>query len=342
MAWSLEGKASRRTPGQGDYTQDGRRFRTRPGLFDTSQTEDGQAGSTTRRGMGKEQRPSTRPEADSEEGLLTPLSPVPDEPAVPRPTPPGTRRPPVPSEEPLLPDPWATLENTHPEEPKSVPIPPAPRPPTPAFPQPRVQVPRTALPDAAPSTVTVRAATEPAQADSESLDTLPLTDAATQARQSLDRVMADLDRATSHEQVMELLAQKILPCSTLIVVFLLRKGLATGMSASGTEAEPETVRSMVFNLASSPLFQRATNSLTVEVELAEKDTLQQIISNHLRAPLPQEVLLATVALKGRALNLVCVHAEVGRHFDAHARSIYHRLTEKAAQTYARLIREQKR
>lgn len=153
---------------------------------------------------------------------------------------------------------------------------------------------------------------------------------------------AQLERATSKDEVAATLLRAGSDRPSVAVLFLVRGDSATALAARGSTLPAEEVARLLLPLPASPLFRAATEQGRPARGSALEDPMQQVISGFLRAPAAEEACVAPVMLARRAVNILCVQSPHPARLPAGIEEALAELCARAAAAYGRLIRELKR
>lgn len=159
---------------------------------------------------------------------------------------------------------------------------------------------------------------------------------------SLAELSRALEGVTSRDEVTRLLVQKIIPQTSLNVLFLIRGEMIVGLTAGGTSLSVEEIQKLVMPCSASHLFQQAITTREVVQGLANTDPFQQVIAGFMRVSTPEEVCIVPIVVGTRVINLLCSQTPAGCKFLEDAPKILAELGEKAAKAYVRLIRDLKK
>jgi hypothetical protein len=150
-----------------------------------------------------------------------------------------------------------------------------------------------------------------------------------------------MERAETRDAVIELLVRPYLSQVTLSVLFVARGESAVGLRAFGTDVSALRLKALSLPLTTPSLLQESFASRQVVRGTVEGDPVQQVIARHLRSSGAEEVWIAPVCLGERVVNLLCLHVAAGVRMVDSVGDDLTLMCVKAAECYARLIRESK-
>jgi hypothetical protein len=159
--------------------------------------------------------------------------------------------------------------------------------------------------------------------------------------EGLAAVRIALSKARDRNTVAALAVRPVLSCPSLYAVFRIHKEVAMALAAAPSSVPAAEVRRLELPLSPGSLLQRAEKSAELTRGAASADPLQKVLSAYLRAPEPDQVLVAPVVVSRRVVSLICVQLPAGTTVDEAEVGNLRELASAVAGAYVRLIREAK-
>lgn len=157
----------------------------------------------------------------------------------------------------------------------------------------------------------------------------------------LSRVIQQLEQAAERDTLLRVLVSPVLEQASLIVLLLVRKQLAVGLAAHGTDVTEEEIKSLMVPLNTPSILQHALVQKRASLGTVGDDSMLRMISTFLRQSDVHQGCVTPICLGDRVINLLCTFNRVGTEIDRASINDIARLAEAAAAAYGRLIIQRK-
>ncbi|MCB9556393.1 MAG: hypothetical protein H6707_09845 [Deltaproteobacteria bacterium] len=154
----------------------------------------------------------------------------------------------------------------------------------------------------------------------------------------LERVLAELDAATSAETIADLLVEPFLDNVAATVLFWVRDGHAVGCRASGITTDMHQLQHLVIPLNRPSLLQWCHQLRGVVRLSASNDPLQAKIAAYLGSQAPDEVFVAPISFRQQIINLLVIHVPADANLPETALESIRLLVQHTTSAYYRLCR----
>lgn len=158
------------------------------------------------------------------------------------------------------------------------------------------------------------------------------------AFRKVDVLSEKLDAADTGGSVAQHLVEPCVENLAVSILFWVRDNYAVACAAKGTQTSAQKLNKLVISLNRPSLLQMSMQQRAIVRAKGRADSLQPKMAEFLGSPVPDEVSVAPIILRGKVINLLCLHSREDAPFEDDSQEELRLLVERAAAAYQRLTK----